>query len=362
MAYTPHGGGCCGYRHIYNVDRMSVEELDRVLAEHFQAGNNNRIVEIILSSRQVVSPPPAHDDRFHDSVRAAGGWPVVLAARGFKLAAVWRNSNSGNFCYQFLKTTEFHTGPLPFPWTGETVTLREPPVVTRVVADIAEQYRVGQTVRKVRGNIDVGRIGAIDEVEGERIRVRWRNSGDRSNWFNRDTFEVIELVVGGGEEPARVDPNLPVAIRNLTTGEVTPAVIFGAVRDGARSATALATVVPTTITSGGRRANESYAYNLDTGSWAGDNQNNIFRLFNVRTPPVVVEPVPAPAPAPAPEAPRVVLTEFFAAFRNGTIRGPFETMEAVRESYPRVRTIRRRDIMSDGRVNHIDRQFIAGEE
>lgn len=55
--------------------------------------------------------------------------------------------------------------------------------------------------------------------------------------------------------------------------------------------------------------------------------------------------VPPVAPAPV-----VVLTEVFASFRDGRIRGPFPSPEVCRRAYPRVARFVTREVYSDGRV------------
>lgn len=120
MYYNAHGGSCCGYAHLYDMDHGTIVSLDERLATHFREGNSNRVLEVILSERQVTATrvqSARTDNRWSESVREAGGWPAVLASRGFRLSARWRNSNSGQICYQFLKTTEFlPLTNLPFDW------------------------------------------------------------------------------------------------------------------------------------------------------------------------------------------------------------------------------------------------------
>lgn len=132
MAYSNHGGGCCGYKHIYALDVMTIAQLDAVLDDHFNTepgnGGDNRVVEIILSERQ-VNPAVENLRRQTACVRAAGGWPTVLAARGFIFTRRWRNSNSRNYCYQFLKVTEWASMaadslPFDYPTSLKLVTPR----------------------------------------------------------------------------------------------------------------------------------------------------------------------------------------------------------------------------------------------
>ena len=68
--YGNHGGGCCGMKHLYTLDRMPLEEFDQNVREHFEEPrgigglNNNRILEVVLSERQIeVDPLDARFDR-----------------------------------------------------------------------------------------------------------------------------------------------------------------------------------------------------------------------------------------------------------------------------------------------------------
>lgn len=106
MTYRDHGGECCGYKHFFRFDGMTIAEFDAELNNHFTLGNMNRVAEVILSERQ-VNASVENLRRQAICVREAGGWPVILAARGFIFTRRWRNSNSRNYCYQFLKTTEW---------------------------------------------------------------------------------------------------------------------------------------------------------------------------------------------------------------------------------------------------------------
>jgi hypothetical protein len=121
MDYRNHGGQCCGYGHIFNFDHATEVDLDNCLQQHdFAAGGNNRVCEVILSRRQV--DPTHYTGAVSVSVRNAGGWPAILARKGFRLAAVWNNSNTGRHCYQFIKIDRLLTDDpvyeLPFDWQG----------------------------------------------------------------------------------------------------------------------------------------------------------------------------------------------------------------------------------------------------
>lgn len=124
MDYVNHGGHCCGYGHIYGFDNATINDLTECLVEHDDAARGvNRICEVILSERQVN--PSENDRRVLAEVRAAGGWPTILAQRGFRLAAQWQNSNTGRRCYQFIKVPRLLTDDEgyrpPFAWDGPVV-------------------------------------------------------------------------------------------------------------------------------------------------------------------------------------------------------------------------------------------------
>lgn len=109
-ALIAHGAQCCGIRHIYGMDNVTVAELDRLIGQV----EANRLIEIVLSERQVTG------DRWHQSVRDAGGMPAILAARGFRLVSRFMNSNSDNNCYIFHRVPRFASiqpRDLPFEWT-----------------------------------------------------------------------------------------------------------------------------------------------------------------------------------------------------------------------------------------------------
>lgn len=121
MEYSTHGGRCCGYGHIYGFDRASIADFNECLEEHARAGRGgNRICEVILSQRQIEG-----DALTRREVLEAGGWPAILAGRGFRLAAQWTNSNTNRRCYQFLLIPELLTDDEnyrpPFAWDGQVV-------------------------------------------------------------------------------------------------------------------------------------------------------------------------------------------------------------------------------------------------
>jgi hypothetical protein len=99
MEYEDHGGLCCGAKHVFGFDQSTPADLDAFIAGHTSV-QNNRLLEAILSERQVNPSPTAA--AITREVREAGGWPNILRARGFRLAEMWRNSNTGRNCYRFV--------------------------------------------------------------------------------------------------------------------------------------------------------------------------------------------------------------------------------------------------------------------
>jgi hypothetical protein len=348
--YASHGGACCGYGHIFTLDGMSVQQFDKDFARHIAAARGeNRVCEVILSSRQVVSPPPAANRNFHESIVEFGGWPTFLAARGFRRCATWRNSNTNNMCYQFLHCPEFEESTetdLPiFP----TVTLPPPPEVR--ITRTSRVFNVGDlvvlrtdptspfTVRLVRGD---GTL-RLQSVVSPGIRT------------TVDTAGVIAARYSTrGEEPAPLDPNLSVAVRDMATGAVFEGTIMNSLYER-RFQVAINNTAEYPAETSGQVARSvsirgsTWYYDRETGNFAGSNPPPL-RAFNPGPEEAVVIPRPA---THAPE-PTVVLEEVFAQMRDGRTRGPFNTEEEAREAYPRVRSFFTRRIFSDGSTVAVD--------
>lgn len=349
MPYNRHGGGCCGYAHLWGLDNMDLATFNRAVDEHFappgNTTNNNRVLEVILSQRQVT--PNVDGNRRHASIVEAGGWPTVLASRGFVLSAVWRNSNSGNNCYQFLKTTTFldNNTDLPFTWTGGWIEQQQPPVVTTVqrpFVPIIDSY-----VRIIRGPY-AGAVGRVLSTTPTTASIDWEiGRTGRSPAMDINRLEPVQVVdtptswrrEDGFPPPAPVNPDLPVELVS-SIGEAHPATITDT-RPGRVTAVSLS--VNRHITHGNRDLRGPYYYDIGTGEWTGSSRENIARLRN--SGPAVVYRPGAPAPAPT-----TTLTEFFAHFRSGRRSGPYETMEALREANPRVLSFVTRRILSNGTV------------
>lgn len=193
MEYESHGGGCCGYGHVFNFDHSTPDNLDEVIREHADAGRgNNRILEAILTDRQL--DPVPDDRRVTNAVRQAGGWASVLASRGFRLAAQWNNSNTGRNCYQFLRIPHLRTDDeeyriRPHWWPEADGDINNLPLATRVPPEPEPAPR-GQALNVVEvefyANLrDAGLRGPFESLAEARIAYpRCRNLERRSIMSN----------------------------------------------------------------------------------------------------------------------------------------------------------------------------------
>lgn len=291
MQYERHGGGCCGYGHIYEMDNSTPAVLRAEIERHLRAARGvNRIVEVILSERQINPRTDWERNQIRREVTEAGGWPAVLAAEGFRLAAEWRNSNSGNNCYQFIRIPELLTDSpdynRSFRWEAEIVpAVAVAPIPAPVVEGIPERYR--------------------------------------------------------GEHPQppanRVDPELPMLLWDNRTNQYFPVVRFRVTDE--RRIHASGRGYGCTLTG-------DIWYYMDTGRLGGSPTRGQLINYVPDAPAAPVQAVPvqaAPPPAPAPR-----FNEYYADLRGSGRHGPFETIEAARARYPRCRRFVRRTIMSDG--------------
>lgn len=325
--YGNHGGGCCGMKHLFGLDRMSLEEFDRVVREHFEEPrgirglNNNRILEVVLSERQIETDPL--DARFDRSIINAGGWPAVLASRGFKLAETWRNSNSGNMCYRFVKLEGEGFAPPPEWWANDRLTLHEAPAVIRVTT--RPELIVGSTVE----HRTFGR-GLVVELNGETVRVRFARG------FRDVDVTALTKVVFEEQIPLPLTTDLPLEVY---FPEGPPVPVARAAIGGNRD----------------RIDTELGWFHIDTGEYGIRTTLNFRgrRGGKLRNTPRIVDRNPEERDP----APREVLVELFALFQNGNIRGPFNNQEEIRAAYPRVRSFRTRRILSDGAITTEDQRF-----
>lgn len=347
MDYRTHGGLCCGYGHIFGFDGASIEQFEECIARHEQiARGNNRVLECILTDRQLT--PTADDRRVIPSVRERGGWVNILREKGFRLSAQWRNSNTGRNCYQFLLIgsllTDTEGYAPPFQWEGPVLSIPQIENVRREVP-----FTIGDSYRILGNGMMAGSIGICERVTDDHVYLRivenrlTRLRKDRPGGFSR----IIYIDGSVGNAPAPVDLTRPVAIKNHATGEIIPATIVGS-----NPLTCIAQARLPSISLRRLDLSDRWSYEIVTGDWEGDPR--IARLFN----PGIDEEIlvrenlaPAPVPAPAPEVEAVlavVSTEFYASLRGTGRRGPFDSVEAAQEAYPRCRRFEQRQIMSDG--------------
>lgn len=341
MQYNSHGGQCCGYGHVHGFDHATEADLDRCIENHRNAARgNNRVLEAILTDRQ-LNPSPT-DNRVVASVRDSGGWATILARKGFRLAAEWVNSNTERRCYQFLliqnllsDQANYRRG---FNWTDRIQVPQRPPAVEEIPLDEPVVPVVGMTVRNLSPGSRMNQLGEITRVSERNFLIRWEDGEIISKVRPARHIREVRRIPNAGMVNHPVDPNFPVAIRNLLTGEVVTAVIRSRV-DGICTAY----TTSSSRSTGNRDLQTTYSYDLSTGLWSG--ADDVARLFNSTQ----VEILPdAPAAPDQRRAPGVVLREYFAVFADGRRRGVFATEGEAREAYPRVRTIAVREVLSDG--------------
>ena len=78
---TPHGGSCCGIRHIcgFGSARYDLTKFKADMAPFMRPRSWGLLVEAVLTDDQMEN-----------------GWAPVLKDTGFKLVNRFRNGNSGN--------------------------------------------------------------------------------------------------------------------------------------------------------------------------------------------------------------------------------------------------------------------------
>ena len=144
VMYADHAGSCCGIKTAWSFDYATREEFETVYNNHFVRGNNNRLLEVVLSERQVNLRTQG------ERARMLEDWPAILAEKGFTLVNRFRNSNTGRICYVFHKLNErLPMSPeyLPFNWPADQI---EPGVqpVAPVIREVSREYyaslRVGR--------------------------------------------------------------------------------------------------------------------------------------------------------------------------------------------------------------------------
>jgi len=187
MLLRDHGAGCCGIKHIYSMDNGTPAELDRLLAGLIDGNNDNRLVEIALSQRQIGGAGGMQDRN------PAGGWPAILNARGFRLVSRFRNSNSSNEVFVFHHVPNFLSlDPNDMPgqmrqWRHDYVIPPRavaPAVAGEWVQSSRETIQVGTRVRLTRtvGRYTQGTTG----VTRRSYRPGVDNPGWYIHWAGRD--------------------------------------------------------------------------------------------------------------------------------------------------------------------------------
>lgn len=151
-----HGGECCGVKHVHDFDlpERDTAALDRVLKAVCPAGNPNRLSEVVLTDGQMQQ-----------------GWGPILRARGFRLVARWRNSNSGNVCNMFVMVpTELsmEDADLPWIWEGDAH-LQAAPALPGGVLDVGARVRYEND----GGPIHRGTLGTVTVQRRLGWDVRW---------------------------------------------------------------------------------------------------------------------------------------------------------------------------------------------
>jgi len=221
MRLVDHGAACCGIKHIFNMDNSTEAELDRFLQEACPPDNNNRLVEIALSSRQIGAPGQSLQGN-----NPPDGWPSILQRKGFRLVSRFRNSNSGNevfifhFVPRFLSLLPADMPGMMRTWEHQyvapdlaTVTVPRaiPAAAGRWVRSSHETIQVGSRVRLGR---TVGRLNQhLAGVTTRPYRQGNANPGWYIQWDGRDvdpnegfwSFDHIEVQENPDEEaPAPV--------------------------------------------------------------------------------------------------------------------------------------------------------------
>lgn len=189
-----HGGACCGVRHLYSFDNATIADLDakiRSVTElnNIGRGDSGRLIEIILSERQVTGGRPEGaqaNGRWAPCVQAAGGWTEVLRQRGFRFVSRFNNANSGQNCYIFHYVPNFLSlTDIPFQWgepdmddNGGMAINRTLAIPARVAGDGTLQYGDRVRVRVTRGE-----AGGHDGREGVVTATPPGYRGQRDEYF-----------------------------------------------------------------------------------------------------------------------------------------------------------------------------------
>lgn len=273
MEYVRHGAGCCGISHVYVFDGATEADLDAILRRHDTSNDHGtgagRLLEAVLSERQVNPNFGRNRTMVVEAIWEQGGWAPVLFRKGFRLVSRFNNSNSGQNCYVFHRHPDFmRLIDLPFTTTPENIqeVLEEAPVAPPAA--------------------DLPLLTAEDIpnlVAGEELAYAYRGQNGAAAVGDGWRYILIRPMIGNR---LRVE----------------------------------------TIPHGGTRV------------------LNVNRFVRANA------PAPAPVEPVVPAAPFVVSIFYSAHLRAPVVAGTrlFETEEVLRAVYPRVRDVRRLEILSDG--------------
>lgn len=171
LAY--HAGHCCGVFTLWGFDNQSIASLDRGIRAHdLRDAGDRRLLEVVLSERQVRGQPVRGRAQHNvtQEVVDAGGWPALLAQRGFRLVTRFNNSNSNQNCYIFHRLADpddflsLEDGDLPFQWEGARAVPNVP--ISQAPAQVPQQNQPLRVLRSDYANFyrTTGRRGALYET------------------------------------------------------------------------------------------------------------------------------------------------------------------------------------------------------
>ena len=398
MQYTRHGGACCGISHISGFDRAAVAQLDEVLSQHDYTRDHgtpgNRLLEAVLTDRQLDRNNASYDERITPSVRAAGGWGNVLASRGFVLVHRFQNSNTGRYCNVFhrVRHVEALTG---LPWLMEPQPVQPVPPATHEIQTLDDLTRdhVGRPdLLTTREGFPL-RISAVSEnsfcvrlvnptdiwvLPGDHTITHGSFSKALGHYFGLVGTEGSVMVRRRPEEEFPVDADVQAA-----PARVAPAapVVAPEVLDQTRWSDE--TLTPETAVAG-RRVRYSHRPGIGstprldgatgfitfvrarqvTVRWEpqrpGTSTTFNMNRFVYELPEEVVQPEPEPEPVPVREPVRTTQTQYFAIRRDGTRAGPYRSERQAREHWSRVRQyLSIQTELVDGELQNITETVIA---
>lgn len=398
MQYSPHAGGCCGISVVHGFDYATVADFDRVInrhdTEHDHGTPGNRLLEAVLTDRQLDPRDRGYNNSVTQSVRDAGGWAVILAARGFVLHTRFQNSNSDRYCNVFHRVSrrEPTTG---LRWQDQVAPPLAPPEepaipFPRSLADITRdhigrddivEFHDGRPMRIIEygrpyGSVQIFlcfavAVGAENLVLpcGSRMNAtgRWWFSSVDGHYIGLPTsagaIRLRRRTEGAGDpEAAQVPvPPAPQAAPNPAPETVWSTSYLDSVEPfvGLRVQYRHRDGVGSTRRMHNRTGVITRIYNGDATRVQWDDTRGGLDTFGRNR--FVWDTAQLPDPAMAvPEPEDVVeaepgpvftrVTEYYAVRRDGTRAGPFESEEQARQRWSRVRQYVRRDIVIEDGV------------